>query len=309
MAVEAVLAAALVWLLGVAFFQSRKTKPPPHASDPSEPFYHPFTTAFDRACSGDEMAALLTDEGLNTRPRLVATATDPADRRKEFDASYTAAKVAGVEAHSLGGTAVCVLVDQSGSMAECMPRVAGELLSVLEALEAAGAQTMLAGFTTMGWQGGRSRQKWIAEGRPAYPGRLCDLLHVTYSPFSVAVGDAQLAPLLQRAIFFENVDGEAIIWAEEQLRTQPAERRCLIVVSDGVPVDDSTLSANGPNFLWNHLVQTIAEVRARGGIALGAVGIDHRVDSLYPAARVVLAEHGLAAAIVAVVAELLPPRG
>jgi cobaltochelatase CobT len=115
--------------------------------------------------------------------------------------------------------------------------------------------------------------------------------------------------LLKPAIFFENIDGEAIMWAEAQLRAQDAEQRCLIVVSDGAPVDDSTLSENGPNFLWNHLVQTIADVGARGEVAIGAVGIDHRVETLYPASRHVEAgtTGALVAAIGAVAAELLSP--
>lgn len=186
-----------------------------------------------------------------------------------------------------------------------MPHLAGELLVALERLEGAGAATMLAGFTTIGWRGNRARRHWLAEGSPPYPGRLCDLLHIVYSDFEETTGAEQLAPLLEPAVFFENVDGEAIVWAQRELLGQSDARRCLIVVSDGAPVDDSSLHANGPNFLWRHLEKVAGDCLERGEVALGGIGIDHGVEGLFPASRKVTVDGGLASAIVELVAELM----
>ena len=284
MAGEGLLAAALIVLLGSAVWRLRNSSAG-YASDPPSPFYHPFTTEFDRECKGAELLGVLERFGRDVRAASSIGASDPAERLQQFEDGHAAGLAEAFPSADLSGTAICILVDQSGSMAATMPRLAGELLAACERLEQVGALTMLAGFTTVGWKGGRSRELWLRKGRPRYPGRLCDLLHIIYSDFGEPSAPALLAPLLAPAVFFENVDGEAIEWAEAQLQRQTAARRCLIVVSDGAPVDDSTLSANGPSFLWNHLESTIAGVIARGQIALGAVGIGHRVEGLYPTAR------------------------
>lgn len=303
MAVEGLLVGALIWLLGTALFRSRK---PARVSvpDPPEPFYHPYTTDFDRVCRGAELVETLVAQGAAIGPGSREVLTDAQARQELFDAGYAQACAGAPAVTDLSGTAIAILVDQSGSMAPVMPRVAGELLAACERLEAAGADVMLAGFTTVGWRGGQSRKLWEGAGRPAYPGRLCDLLHIIYSDFGEASTAALLAPMLAPAICFENVDGEAILWADQSLLARKHPRRFLIVVSDGAPVDDSTLSANGPSFLWNHLEDTVSAIGARGQIALGGVGIDHDVSRLYPAARQVSADCGLAAAIIAVAAEL-----
>jgi cobaltochelatase CobT len=305
---EGLLLAALIWLLGAALWLPRK-KPRAPTPDPPAPFYHPFTTEFDRVCRGAQLLEVLAREGRDVRAGRLTGPASPQDRQQQFAQGHQASPAGAFPTAHLNGAAICLLVDQSGSMAPVMPRLSGELLAACEHFEAAGARTMLAGFTTLGWRGGHSRALWESQGRLPYPGRLSDLLHVIYSDFGEASTPALFATLLKPAIFFENIDGEAIMWAEAQLRAQDAEQRCLIVVSDGAPVDDSTLSENGPNFLWNHLVQTIADVGARGEVAIGAVGIDHRVETLYPASRHVEAgtTGALVAAIGAVAAELLSP--
>lgn len=298
--------AALVWLLVTALLIWRKRRParPVHVPDPPEPFYHPYTTQFDRVCRGAELVETLTAHGVAIGPSGREVLRDPQERQDLFDAGYAEAAAVAPASAGLTGTAIALLLDQSGSMSPVLPRVAGELLAACERLEKAGADILLAGFTTVGWRGGQSRRLWQDEGRPAYPGRLCDLLHIIYSDFGETTAAALLAPMLAPAICFENVDGEAILWAEKTLLAQRHSRRCLIVVSDGAPVDDSTLSANGPSFLWNHLEEAVSGICARGQIALGGVGIDHDVSRLYPAARQVGAEGGLAAAIISVAGEL-----
>ena len=308
---EFVLALVLIALLAFAFAKSRKLKDRQslrNADDPADPFYHPYTTAFDVVCTGGNLLAVLAENAINAQVAQKPGSLDPTERRRQFQRAHEGASASRPAASgSMKGTAVGILLDQSGSMAERMPRIAGELLAALEHFDAQGAATMLAGFSTVGWKGGRSRQQWQAAGCPAYPGRVCDLLHVVYSGFGETTTPDQLASLLELAVCFENVDGEAIAWAEGQLLGLSHERRCLIVVSDGAPVDDSTLSANGPSFLWNHLVQTISDIAERGEIALGGIGIDYRVESLYPASRVVGEDGELAVAIRSLVAELADP--
>lgn len=272
--------------------------------DPAEPFYHPFTTDFDVECTGSELTSVLAENAVDARPAQAVGSLEVAERTRQFDEAHAAASAAMVHPQNLDRTAIIVLLDQSGSMAERMPRIAGQMLAALNALEAGGAATMFAGFTTVGWKGGRSRKEWIAKGRPPYPGRLCDLLHVVYSDFTQASNAAQLSSLLQPAVCFENIDGEAIMWAERQLLSSNHPKHVMIVVSDGAPVDDSTLTDNGPKFLWRHLEQVVGQCIERGQIALGAVGIDHRVDSLYPVARVVDADGAVGQAIVEVALEL-----
>lgn len=307
------LLAILVWIGisrvggGKAHTRLPPRPPPPRYPEPppAAPAYRPFTTEFDVVCTGKELGRVLAWKALDRRTSGHQGPLDPAERRLQFDEAYAEAVADRTQPDGdFFDTVVMILLDQSGSMAERMPRVAGALLAALESLEAAGATTLLAGFTTLGWKGGRARRKWIKAGRPHNPGRLCDLLHVVYSAPKQATTRAHLLPLAGVAICFENVDGEAILWAEQQLLSLPHSRRCLVVISDGAPVDDSTLTENPADFLWNHLADTVADLRAKGQIALGGVGIDHDVSRLYPAARQVSAEGGLAAAIIAVAVEL-----
>ncbi|WP_051020495.1 cobaltochelatase CobT-related protein [Porphyrobacter sp. AAP82] len=272
---------------------------------PVGPPYHAFTTAFDVVCKGRELERVLATRALNRRASRHSGDPDPAGRRRQFDDGYAAA-TAGLSdpAADFGGVAVMILLDQSGSMAGRMPRVAGGLLAALERLEAAGATTLLAGFTTIGWHGGRARRQWRKAGRPIHPGRLCDLLHVIYSGPDRPTTRKDLLPLTGYAICFENVDGEAVAWADGQLLALPHTRRCLVVVSDGAPVDDSTLTENCAEYLWDDLARTVAGITQRGKIALGAVGIGHDVSPLYPVARQAGDDDGLCAAILAVTQDL-----
>lgn len=305
---EALLAAgfllALAVIAGLVLRDVRRRPDGKAADDPSEPFYFPFTSDFDIVCNGSDLAEVLADNAIDARPAQAVGSIELAERLKQFEDSHATASAAIISPERLDGAAICILLDQSGSMAERMPRIAGQILAALSAFEASGASTMLAGFTTVGWRGGRSRREWIAQGQPPFPGRLCDLLHVVYSDFPQPTNATQLSSLLRPAVCFENVDGEAIIWAERQLLSSSHRKRLLIVVSDGAPVDDSTLTENGLNFLWRHLEQVVGDCLERGEIALGAIGIDHRVDSLYPVARVVESDGSVSQAIVDVAVEL-----
>jgi cobaltochelatase CobT len=180
-----------------------------------------------------------------------------------------------------------LLIDQSGSMKGAPIAAAASSVGLIsEALTQMGVATEILGFTTAGWQGGFPRQQWLTQGRPKRPGRLCALAHIVYkradeAEWSAESRDAFLHPDVLR----ENVDGEALEWAEARLLALPASRKLLIILSDGAPVDDATLFSNGPGYLMRHLHATIARIQREENVALGAVGIEHDVEQLYRHAR------------------------
>ena len=144
-------------------------------------------------------------------------------------------------------------------------------------------KTEILGFTTKAWKGGQSREKWINDKKPSKPGRLNDLRHIIYK-----AGDApwrrskkNLGLLLREGILKENVDGEALLWAYNRLRIRQEKRKVLIAISDGAPVDDSTLSVNPGNYLEKNLRDTISDIENNTNIELVAIGIGHDVSRYY----------------------------
>jgi len=166
-------------------------------------------------------------------------------------------------------------------MVERMLALSGQLKALAELFDASGIDHALFGFTTLGWHGGPTRYAWLETGAKAYPGRVCALLHVRYKDFGTAMPDDAWRELVDPAHFFENVDGEALQWAWRGLAERPHPLKVLIVISDGAPVDDATLSANGPGILDRHLREVIAAIESDEEVLLGAVGIDYRVSELY----------------------------
>lgn len=209
-----------------------------------------------------------------------------------FDPGWPSHKVA-VEAAIAAGlspaerdrTIVSLLIDQSGSMRD------DKIIQVALAVDA--LQLMLAtlgidlevlGFTTVLWKGGQSRARWARCGKPAWPGRLNDLLHIVYIDADDAVdpeGPPAMVQMLRPSLLKENIDGEAIQWAALRLKRRPNDRKLLIVISDGASVDDSTLHENPPDFLEKHLLTVIADLQGGGDIELGALGVGHSVDRYY----------------------------
>lgn len=155
---------------------------------------------------------------------------------------------------------------------------AGGAIVIAIALEKCGARTEVLGVTTCKWRGGKSREDWIEAGKPARPGRLNDLLHLIYKRADEAP-DTHWADLLEALLFppylKENIDGEAIAWARSRLLAQPAVNRLLIIISDGAPVDDSTLAENGPSYLERHLLHVIEDIECRGDLKIIGVGIGY----------------------------------
>ena len=141
----------------------------------------------------------------------------------------------------------------------------------------------LLGFTTRAWKGGLSRERWLSSGKPASPGRLNDLRHIVYKSADEPWRRARksLGLMLREGLLKENIDGEALLWAHSRLIGRPEQRKILMVISDGAPVDDSTLSVNPGNYLERHLRQVIDYIETRSPVELLAIGIGHDVTRYY----------------------------
>lgn len=181
-------------------------------------------------------------------------------------------------------TVVTLLIDNSGSMRGRPITVAamcGDILA--RTLERCAVKVEVLGFTTRAWKGGQSREQWIAAGKPPMPGRLNDLRHIIYKSADAPWRRARknLGLMLREGLLKENIDGEALLWAYRRLLARPENRRILMVISDGAPVDDSTLSVNAGNYLERHLRDVIKEIETRNAVELIAVGIGHDVTRYY----------------------------
>jgi cobaltochelatase CobT len=181
-------------------------------------------------------------------------------------------------------TVVTLLLDNSGSMRGRPIMVAAMCADILaRTLERCGVKVEILGFTTRAWKGGQSREKWIAEGKPPHPGRLNDLRHIVYKAADEPWRRARrnLGLMMREGLLKENIDGEALMWAHNRLIPRPEQRRILMVISDGAPVDDSTLSVNAGNYLERHLRRVIDEIEGKSSVELVAIGIGHDVTRYY----------------------------
>ena len=188
-------------------------------------------------------------------------------------------------------TVVSLLIDNSGSMRGRPITVAALCSDILaKTLERCLIKTEILGFTTKAWKGGSSREKWIKEGKPSNPGRLNDLRHIVYkSADSPSRRSKQnLGLLLREGILKENIDGEALLWANNRLKNRQEKRKILIVISDGAPVDDSTLSVNPGNYLERNLRDVINQIESKKEIELVAIGIGHDVSRYYSKAITIM---------------------
>jgi len=181
-------------------------------------------------------------------------------------------------------TVVTLLIDNSGSMRGRPITVAamcGDILA--RTLERCSVKVEVLGFTTRAWKGGQSREQWVAAGKPPMPGRLNDLRHIIYKAADTPWRRARknLGLMLREGLLKENIDGEALLWAYRRLLGRPEHRRILMVISDGAPVDDSTLSVNSGNYLERHLRDVIRDIETRELVELIAIGIGHDVTRYY----------------------------
>ncbi len=181
-------------------------------------------------------------------------------------------------------TVVTLLIDNSGSMRGRPIAVAAMTADILaRTLERCGVKVEILGFTTRAWKGGQAREAWLRAGKPGNPGRLNDLRHIVYKPADAPWRRSRpnLGLMLREGLLKENIDGEAILWAHNRLLGRAEQRRILMVISDGAPVDDSTLSANPGNYLEKHLREVIEWIETRSDVELLAIGIGHDVTRYY----------------------------
>ncbi|MBX7513130.1 cobaltochelatase subunit CobT [Qipengyuania sp. GH38] len=181
-------------------------------------------------------------------------------------------------------TVVTLLIDNSGSMRGRPISIAAISADIMaRTLERCGVKTEILGFTTRAWKGGQSREAWLADGRPADPGRLNDLRHIIYKKADEPWRRARrnLGLMMREGLLKENIDGEALLWAHNRLLARPEDRRILMVISDGAPVDDSTLSVNQAGYLEGHLRKVIEWIEKQSPVQLAAIGIGHDVTRYY----------------------------
>ena len=181
-------------------------------------------------------------------------------------------------------TVVTLLIDNSGSMRGRPISIAAISADILaRTLERCGVKTEILGFTTRAWKGGQSREAWLADGKPPHPGRLNDLRHIVYKKADEPWRRARrnLGLMMREGLLKENIDGEALLWAHQRLLGRSGDRRILMVISDGAPVDDSTLSVNSAGYLESHLRRVIEWIEKSSPVQLAAIGIGHDVTRYY----------------------------
>ncbi|HEY1144886.1 MAG TPA: cobaltochelatase subunit CobT [Allosphingosinicella sp.] len=204
-------------------------------------------------------------------------------------------------------TVVTLLIDNSGSMRGRPISIAAISADIMaRTLERCGVKVEILGFTTRAWKGGQSRERCLAEGRPPHPGRLNDLRHIVYKRADEPWRRARrnLGLMMREGLLKENIDGEALLWAHNRLIGRAEERRILMVISDGAPVDDSTLSVNSGTYLERHLRQVIAWIENRSSVELIAIGIGHDVTRYYERAVTIMDAEQLGGTMVEQLASL-----
>ena len=221
-------------------------------------------------------------------PRIIMDPTAPLSFKQESDTEFR-------------DTVVTLLIDNSGSMRGRPIMVAAVCADILaRTLERCGVKTEILGFTTRAWKGGLSRDEWIKAGKPAAPGRLNDLRHIVYKSADAPWRRARrnLGLMMREGLLKENIDGEALMWAHQRLITRTEQRRILMVISDGAPVDDSTLSVNSGHYLERHLRSVITEIETKSPVELLAIGIGHDVTRYYRKAVTIVDVEQLGGALV-----------
>ncbi|MGO9396523.1 MAG: cobaltochelatase subunit CobT [Xanthobacteraceae bacterium] len=237
------------------------------------------------------------EEGTLDTARLSRVVTDPFQSlsfKRERDTTFR-------------DTVVTLLLDNSGSMRGRPIMVAACCADILaRTLERCGVKVEILGFTTRQWKGGQAREQWLAAGKPANPGRLNDLRHIIYKAADTPWRRARrnLGLMMREGLLKENIDGEALDWAHKRLLARPESRKILMMISDGAPVDDSTLSVNPGNYLERHLRWVIEDIETRSPVELIAIGIGHDVTRYYRRAVTIVDAEELGGVMTEKLAEL-----
>ncbi|PPJ45366.1 cobaltochelatase subunit CobT [Rhizobium sp. KAs_5_22] len=219
--------------------------------------------------------------------RLVIDPMQPLSFKKEKDTKFR-------------DTVVTLVIDNSGSMRGRPITVAATCADILaRTLERCGVKVEILGFTTKAWKGGQSREKWLAGGKPPTPGRLNDLRHIIYKSADAPWRRSRrnLGLMMREGLLKENIDGEALMWAHGRLMARSEQRKIMMMISDGAPVDDSTLSVNPGNYLERHLRAVIEQIETRSPVELLAIGIGHDVTRYYRKAVTIVDADELAGAM------------
>jgi cobaltochelatase CobT len=309
------------------------------ANEPRGPEYHAFAPKFDEViaaedlCDHDELERLRSylDKQLAHLQGIVARLANRLQRRLmaqqnrawEFDLEegmldparlsrvvtdpYHPLSFMNEKEATFRDTVVTLLLDNSGSMRGRPITVAATCADILaRTLERCGVKVEILGFTTRAWKGGQSREAWLAAGKPANPGRLNDLRHIIYKSADAPWRRARknLGLMMREGLLKENIDGEALDWAHKRLLGRSEQRKILMMISDGAPVDDSTLSVNPGNYLERHLRHIIEEIETRSPVELIAIGIGHDVTRYYRRAVTIVDAEELGGAITEKLAEL-----
>lgn len=310
-----------------------------YINEPHGPEYHAFAPKFDEVvaaedlCDHDELERLRSylDKQLSHLQGIVARLANRLQRRLmaqqnrawEFDLEEGVldparlSRVVTDPYHPLSfmhekettfrDTVVTLLLDNSGSMRGRPITVAATCADILaRTLERCGVKVEILGFTTRAWKGGQSREAWLAAGKPANPGRLNDLRHIIYKSADAPWRRSRknLGLMMREGLLKENIDGEALDWAHKRLLGRSEQRKILMMISDGAPVDDSTLSVNAGNYLERHLRHHIEEIETRSPVELIAIGIGHDVTRYYRRAVTIVDAEELGGAITEKLAEL-----
>ncbi|MBY9065859.1 cobaltochelatase subunit CobT [Hyphomonas sp. WL0036] len=237
------------------------------------------------------------EEGVLDTARLTRVITDPTSPlsfKQEDDTKFR-------------DTVVTLLLDNSGSMRGRPIMVAALCADILaRTLERCQVKTEILGFTTKAWKGGLAREDWMKAGKPQAPGRLNDIRHIVYKQADAPYRRARrnLGLMMREGLLKENIDGEALLWAHDRLLGRPEQRKILMVISDGAPVDDSTLNVNVGNYLERHLRQVIEEIENRSPVELIAIGIGHDVTRYYKRAVTIVDAEQLGGAMTEQLASL-----
>ncbi len=280
-------------------------------------YYRAYTKKFDIVATATELSSYLGHLSRPEQLQLEAawqelqSSLTPWRIRLNLLVSEIDARIrALLSAEERKSIVVSLLFDQSGSMrgqkmlfAAAAADVAREFLVTL------GIRCEILGFTTLRWRGGKSRRHWKWRlRRPRQPGRLNDLLHIIYKDaddLRASIGGPELQQMLRHDLPKENIDGEAIEWAADRLFSRPEARKLLIVLSDGAPVDDSTLHANGPTYLADHLEQVVGRIHEAKSIELAALGIGYATHDFYKTAAYVEAPAGLGEVLIDLLGRML----
>jgi cobaltochelatase CobT len=320
--------------------EAAESRPPqPQAPEKRGPDYKAFTARFDEIvdadelCDADELQRLrdYLDKQLQNLHSVVARLANRLQRRLmaqqsrswEFDLEEGVLDTARLpriiidpqqplsfkqeKDMAFRDTAVTLLIDNSGSMRGRPITVAATCADILaRTLERCGVKVEILGFTTRAWKGGQSRESWLQAGKPPNPGRLNDLRHLIYKSADAPWRRARknLGLMMREGLLKENIDGEALDWAHQRLLGRPEQRKILMMISDGAPVDDSTLSVNPGNYLERHLRYVIEEIESHSPVELIAIGIGHDVTRYYKRAVTIVDAEELGGAMTEKLAEL-----